>query len=400
MRRLPKSLSGEALKAAWSEGRDSRPSKSGAAGIDGVTANIFSGALNHHISTIRNQLQNNSFSFSKLRIAPIPKPNGGHRIIAIPTVRDRLLQRAILKHLEHDAKFKAASKISFGFTKGRTLSHAQMEAVKLRNQHPWVLSADIVKFFDEINRANLKGLIRKNVRCRIVSEILCAAVDCELDESSGLSKIAIENGIQKGRGLRQGMPVSPMLSNLVLRKFDEAIIQKHIKAIRYADDIIIFADSKNECRDALKFIISQLSKIDLKIPDLSDESKTTIRGPSEAVEFLGVEIRRSEGDKYTLHLPDKKFAKIDSTMASYATVSSCFTHKRNIGHVVKYLDSFTAGYRSAMQVLTQKEEFGYRLEAMKRSRLESLLIEILGKETFSGLNEKHLAILGVRDFGN
>lgn len=338
------------------------------------------------------------FRFGKLRLAPVLKPSGGFRIIAIPTVRDRLVQRVILHHLESDTKFNAGSPISYGFLKERTLPDAQRQALKLRNEYPWVLQADIVKFFDNIQRDTVKNLVRKQVKRKIVSELIQSAIDCELDEGGKQgARIARENGIRKGRGLRQGMPLSPLLSNLLLKKFDEKLDQQGIKAVRYADDIAIFASSKNDCKDALKFMQQELSKIGLEIPSLEDNGKTLLIPPSENAEFLGVDIRRS-GSEYRLYAPTKKITKIQQIMLQTASLENCISEKFNIGQLAKHLDRFVIGHSASMALIDDHQSFVERIEAAKKEALRSLIVEIFGSKAISNLDDSKMAVIGVKDF--
>ena len=337
MKRLPGTLSLDSIKKVWSISRDATPSTEGAAGIDGIRASVFSSNLDANIHDMRNAIRTGIYRFSRLRGAPVPKATLGYRIIAVPTVRDRLLQRAILRHLEATPKFSAKSEISYGFTKQRTLADAQRRALSLRESHGWVLQADIVKFFDRIPRKAVKSLILQQVGWKLIAELLCSAVDCELDEGNqATANIAYQNGIRKGLGLRQGMPVSPMLSNLILKRFDESLIKRGIIAIRYADDIAVFGKNRNDCSDALDFIRDKLADLDLEIPDLEGGGKTSICGPSEIVQFLGVEIRRFDNG-YKLRAPAKKLEKIESVMAEATSIDNCIRNHQNIGHVVRML---------------------------------------------------------------
>jgi hypothetical protein len=202
MKRLPSSLSAEAIRTVWARSRDSNPSTAGAAGVDGTRAPMFASRLAEHIAGIRENVRASTYRFSKLRMAPVAKPSGGYRIIAVPTVRDRLLQRTLLSHLELAPRFNATSPISFGFAKGKSLSGAQRHAATLRKAHPWVLQADIVKFFDRIRRPDIKILIRRQAGWKVIADLLCAAVDCELEDGGGRgAEIAQSNGIRKGLGL-------------------------------------------------------------------------------------------------------------------------------------------------------------------------------------------------------
>ncbi|MGJ4854849.1 reverse transcriptase domain-containing protein [Labrys sp. La1] len=211
------------------------------------------------------------------------------------------------------------------------------------------------------------------------------------------AKIARENGIIKGRGLRQGMPVSPLISNLLLRDFDRTLVKHKISILRYADDLALFAASRSECESALAFIQNQLTKVKLNIPELSETSKTAIRAPSDAVTFLGIEIRRF-GDKYELRAPDKKLESIVEKIMSLASFRNCLEDKRNIGHLSQVLDRFIIGHRASMAILDDPESFINRLEAAKKKAVKQLLQEIIGAKALANLDADKLAVLGVDQF--
>lgn len=396
-KRLPVSLSTEALREAWRGSRDATP-KPGAPGVDGIRAPQFASDLTDHIERIRQEVRAASFRFNRLRLARVMKDSGGYRILAIPTVRDRLVQRAILRHLEADPRFQPSSEISYGFAKQRTLADAQRAALSLRQSRPWVLKCDIVRFFDRIPRSQLKDLVRRKVGWKVIANLLCGAVDSELHlRTSEDVELVTANGVQSGIGLRQGMPVSPMLSNLLLKRFDERLEKQGIVAVRYADDIAVFAHSRAACEGALQAIQGGLAELQLEVPHLLDEGKTRIFGPSEVVEFLGVEIRR-KGEVYELCAPAGKIEKIEADMAKMVQVERCVDEKRNIGQVVRALDSFTVGHAASMAVLEDGGAFMARLEAAKRRQLRTLLVNLLGENVVVSLSPDQLAVLGVEAF--
>jgi len=399
MKRLPKSLSLEAFRAAWKESRDSKSgTAAGAPGVDRVRANAFGSDLDNQIANIRIALQQGNYRFNRLRFAPIQKPSGDYRIIAIPTVRDRLLQRTLLRHLEADRRFNPNSQIAYGFIKGRKLADAQRRARELREANPWVLQADIVKFFDRINRSDLEKLIHKRVRGKTITTLLSAAIRCEIEDVGGKgAELIRESGIIAGKGLRQGMPISPMLSNLLLKRFDTALIKAGLIAIRYADDIIIFGKSQDELLTALSLVIAALKQEGLHVPALEENGKTQIRPPQEPVEFLGVEIRRKKHG-YELVAPIKKISEIEKRMAKMASLEECVKEKRDISQILRSLDSLIIGYRGSMSVLDDPSQFFNRLEAAKRRQVNNLLIRILGEKTFKNLPEAHRAVLGLQPF--
>jgi len=399
MKRLPASLSYTAFRQAWAESRDSKSGAvAGAPGVDGVHVARFASELDRQIEDIRRKLRDGTFQFNRLRFAPLLKRSGGHRIIAIPTVRDRLVQRALLRGLESDNRFNASSPIAYGFTKGRSLADAQRAACSWRAVRPWTLQVDIIKFFDRIDRLQLEKLIRQKVRGRAVSTLLCQAIHCEIEDVGGKGgDIIRESGIQIGQGLRQGMPLSPMLSNLLLKSFDHALGKQGFVALRYADDIAVFGNSRHELLGALSFIKETLEQLNLDVPDLSEEGKTTISGPSEAVEFLGVEIRRKDGG-YILVAPNGKIEAIEEQMGLVASLNECIKLSRNIGQVVRGLDAFIIGHKASMAVLNDPKSFFDRLEAAKQRKLNKLLIELIGEKAVKALDDDRRAVLGLQTF--
>ncbi|MDO8297740.1 MAG: reverse transcriptase domain-containing protein [Caulobacter sp.] len=397
-RRLPKAFSEDTMRIVWANSRDRSPGTAGSPGIDGVTAPEFSSDLKFQIARTRLQLQRQTYQFSKLRVFPIPKKSGGERIIAVPTVRDRFLQRVVLRHLENDPRFNAASHIAYGFSKGRTLAAAQSAALSLRTKYPWVLQADIVSFFDRIDRRILRRKVTNAVRSKIVREILLQIINCELDESDPkAASLAVENQIKRGTGLRQGMPASPMLSNLLLKEFDQALSQAGFHAIRYADDIAIFGKTQSECLDALTFVKSELHKLKLEIPELSEATKTNIAGPTEDVEFLGVAIRQFS-DGYRFCIPKDKIRKIDESLSKISSFEYCLRHRRTIPDMMSTIDAMIAGHARSMAHVADLDSFVGRLTALKAEHVKRLLEGVLGARVVAELTHERRAVLGVEPF--
>lgn len=399
MTRLPSSLSEDSIRLVWKDSRDSKRN-AGAAGVDRISAEKFKQELRDNICAIQKDVRDGAFRFRSLRAAPVLKPTGNYRILAIPTVRDRLVQRCLIRHLENDPRFNGTSSISYGFSRGRSLQAAQTHACEIREHRPWVAQADIIKFFDRIPRLEIKKLVQKKVRSAVVRDLLFQAINCELEDWGGkAAQIAKENGIQKGVGLRQGMPASPMLSNLLLKSFDDALAKKGITAIRYADDLAIFGETKAECEEALVFIRDALKRLELEIPELGPKSKTKVCGPSESVTFLGVDIKR-DNKGYKLCAPFEKIDEISRKMASIANMQRCISNKINIGRVVLNLESFVIGHSASMAVLgeVEQENFESRLRAKAQKNIESLLIEIIGKKAVAQLDDDRRALLGIQLF--
>lgn len=395
MTNIGRALSHRTLRDAWTSNRDARPATAGAAGIDHISAAKFGSQLDAHIATIHDQIKAGTFQFSDLRVAPIPREDGRFRIIAIPTVRDRLVQRTVLAYLGKLKIFQEQPKISFGFIKGRSIDDALKQVVSLRSQRPWVLKTDIIRFFDEINREELKKIVDRSVRSKIVAEILRKSIDCELAQGNAEEAAFIkQNGIVRQRGLRQGMPVSPFLSNLYLKKFDFLLQNKRISAVRYADDLAVFCSDRNQSEDYLDTIRETLQKIGLDIPEIFDDHKTKILEPSHTLEFLGMEVRRFP-DGYKIFAPSKKIKIIEEKMRNIATVSWCTENKRTMAQLLFRLDSMLAGYDASMKLAIDQERFNNKLQEIRNNAVNVFLSEMFGSNFTKTLNKEKRRILGI-----
>ena len=397
-RRLPHSLSEVALRDIWKDSRDRSPTRAGAPGIDRISARDFGSELPANIRLTRRAIQSGNYQFRRLRVAPIPKASGGERIIAIPTVQDRLVQRALLRHLEDDQRFRPTSSISYGFTKGRSLPDAQKRALELRRSLPWVVQSDIIKFFDQIRRGQLKERIRRAIRSKTIAELIERAIDCELDELDTKARsLAIEHDIRRGRGLRQGMPLSPMLSNFLLKDFDRALERAGLSAIRYADDIAIFCADALSCHHALGIVRRNLTELRLDIPELRDDSKTKIVRPTETLEFLGADIKWS-ADGYELSAPFRRLGRVETNLKTICSVEYCQANKVTLPEVLRTIEASVIGHQRSVSGLIGAAEFISRLSALRTKYSRELLISIIGKNAVKSMSPQRLAVLGLQAF--
>lgn len=399
-RNLPASLSQEALKAVWKASRDSKSASAGSPGLDRVTAIDFQRDLKGQIHRIREAIRHDNFSFRPLRVVAIPKKNGKRRLIAIPPVGDRLVQRAICKHLFSDPKYPKQARIAYGFVPERKLAEAHIAALNNRKERPWVLQTDIVSFFDQISRSSVEDAVRKAVRSKVIAELVRKAIWTELDYTDPLTtSLALENGVTKGRGLRQGMPLSPMLSNLIMSPADKALMSNGLKAIRYADDIAFFCASEAECVEAFELISELLKPLGLKIPGLKDGSKTIITPPSASCELLGIEIRADQAGDYRLCVPKGRAHEVETQLIKVARVEYCTENKIGLTRMLAHFDAVVRGHKESVKNLDGADAYFCRLDAIRERAQKNLLVSILGKGAVDALTDEKRAVLGLMPFG-
>jgi len=293
-KRFPKPtkiLSKAKLFAAWKGSRDST-SDPGRPGIDGITAEQFALRIDERLATLADDLRSGKYHPSRLKPVLIPKPDSDrYRLICIPVIRDRVVQKAILNHLVLHDKLHVENEFSFGFIAGKGTSHAMDRAIDLRRKYDWCLKTDIEAFFDRIARSEAKTRVSRALRNSSLVPLIHSFIDCEIRQTKFARPKLIKQGIVEGRGLRQGMPLSPMLANLVLSDFDASFRRQKIEMVRYADDLLLFFDSKRAAQDGFQFVRQQLAEQGLTIPELGGEfSKTQIVAPRQPVTFLGLEL--------------------------------------------------------------------------------------------------------------
>ncbi|WP_173932022.1 reverse transcriptase domain-containing protein [Chelativorans sp. Marseille-P2723] len=255
------------------------------------------------------RIADGEFGFSRLRPFPIPKEGTNkERLICIPTVQDRLVQRCMMRHLEQRRLFPILNNSSFGFVQDKGLRKAVKRTLELRHCYPFVFETDIVGFFDTIHRDKLVEKVERALKRHSLIPLLRSAICTEVKPDANCdAKKLVSLGIRQGWGIRQGMPLSPLLSNLALSEFDLAVERAGIPMVRYADDIVLFASTKSEALERGEFIAEQLRSIGHSIPSIEQNGKTKIASKLQSFSFLGREVYFSKREgRYIQRISEKK----------------------------------------------------------------------------------------------
>ena len=328
------------------------------------------------------------YAFSPLRAFLIPKFNGKDRVICAPTVRDRVVQRAIVDFISTGDRCHLRNDVSYGFIPGRSVEKAVERARVLRRSQPWVYKTDITSFFDTISRNVLADRIRRHVRDRSLHSLLLAASECELEPTNpSRTKRIREAGLKAGKGVRQGMPLSPFYANILLWDFDNAIQAKGLKMVRYADDLILFGSSMAECEKIHLVVQYELLQCELAVPSPGQNSKTQIRAPDESVDFLGLRFRPESGD-YVLEVSAEQTDKISKRIVEFADFDSLMKAGIDIGSFFRRLDGVIAGYTGAYEFADNASHLDTVLFAARGAAVVRLLQVGLGLSLESMTMEK------------
>ena len=287
-----------------------------------------------------------------------------------------------------DDKLKVINSVSYGFRKGFGVQKAVTVARNIRRDHPWVLKSDIQSFFDKIQRETLKNDISRRLGKSSVVPLVCCAIDTEIHCTNSSEKSRIEKaGIQPGLGLRQGMPLSPLLSNVVLREFDATLHKRKVRMVRYADDFAIFADSEPECRSILPLVKNLLAAKQHNVPEPGPESKTVIYRPDSAVEFLGFELRPSKQGKYVVAIPAAAFNELKKRLDQFRDFNEARNKWRYFSQTVSTLNSTVNGFVNVYEAGNNFGDFRAHAVNCRNQALNDLLGSIFGVEVLSKLDK-------------
>ncbi|WP_246578384.1 group II intron reverse transcriptase/maturase [Clostridium frigoris] len=258
-------------------------SNKGAPGIDGETVEIFEANMEANIVKLNHELKTETYEPLSVRRVYIDKDDGTKRPLGIPTVRDRVVQQALKNILEpiFEPTFHPSS---YGYRPNRSCQKAVAKAERFMNKYglEHVVDMDLSKCFDTLDHE----IIIKSVNEKVSDSRILKLVDKFLNAGT------MENGIfdESDIGCPQGAVISPLLMNIYLDYFDKAMMEKGIRIVRYADDILIFAKSKELAGKYLALAIHILEKhLKLKV----NETKTHIADASKGVAFLGFIIREN-----------------------------------------------------------------------------------------------------------
>jgi RNA-directed DNA polymerase len=255
----------------------------GAPGVDGMTVKQLPEVLAERWPAIARALVEDRYRPQPARRVRIPKPDGGERILGIPTVIDRMIQQAILQRLqpEWDATF---SEHSFGFRPGRSAHQAVAAAqAYVMAGHEHVVDIDLAKFFDRVDHDRLMAQVAKRVADKRVLRLI----------RGFLTAGALDNGTfeDSREGTPQGGPLSPLLSNLVLDELDRELERRGLAFVRYADDCNIYVRSR---KSAERVMISVTSFIERRLKLKVNEAKSAVDRPWSRT-FLGFTLRQKDG---------------------------------------------------------------------------------------------------------
>ena len=250
----------------------------GAAGIDKMTVEEMLPYLKEHREELLEKLYSGRYKPKAVRRVEIPKPDGGKRMLGVPTVIDRMLQQAIVQVLQPIFE-PTFSENSYGFRPKRRAGQAIQKAVEYYDEgYRHVVDLDLAKYFDTVNHDILIDMIRAEVKDERVVDLIRRFL------KSGV----MINGLisPTNEGTPQGGNLSPLLSNIYLTAFDRLLESRGHKFVRYADDCNIYVKSRRAAERVMANCVKFLEgKLKLKV----NRTKSQVGSPLK-LKFLGFSL--------------------------------------------------------------------------------------------------------------
>ena len=255
----------------------------GSHGLDGMTVNELLQYLKENGAQLRQSILEGTYTPQPVRRVEIPKPDGGKRLLGIPTVVDRVIQQAIAQVLTpiYERQFSASS---YGFRPGRNAKQAIQKCKEyIEAGYTWTVDIDLEKYFDTVNHDKLMRLLSETIEDRRVLSLIRKYLQ---------SGIMIHGVVQETEGgVPQGGNLSPLLSNIMLNELDKELTRRGLKFCRYADDENIYVKSQKAARRVMasvtRFIEGELK---LKV----NQAKSAVDRPWK-LKFLGFSFYLKKG---------------------------------------------------------------------------------------------------------
>jgi RNA-directed DNA polymerase len=242
----------------------------GEAGVDKMNVKGLKAFLDENRTQLEGLIRNGQYLPKPIRGKEIPKRDKKMRLLGIPTAVDRMLQQAVSRvlMLQYELIF---SNYSYGFRPQHNAHQALGKALDYINSgYQNIVDIDLKAFFDEVGHTLLLQILYRHIKCPATLRMIRRWLRVPICINGKL--------IKRRKGVPQGSPLSPLLSNIMLHELDMEMTRRGLRFVRYADDFSIYCKSEKEARTIGNSVYLYL-KDKLKLP--INREKSGIRRPLE-----------------------------------------------------------------------------------------------------------------------
>lgn len=311
----------------------------GSAGVDGMTVKDLYKFLTNNRERIESELRQGKYLPQAILGVEIPKSNLKTRLLGIPTVSDRLLQQAVgqVIAIKFEMEFED---YSYGFRPNRNAQQAVLKAQEYINSGcKHIIDIDLKNFFDEVDHCILLQLLYRKIKCPLTLRLI----------RKWLRAPILINGklVKRRKGVPQGSPLSPLLSNIMLNELDKEMKELGLRYVRYADDFSIYFKSYQTARKMGNKIYLFL-KNKLKLP--INREKSGIRKPVNfnilGFGFVPTYIKSDKG-KYQLVVSEKGWKMLKQKLKTITRKTTPCTFDERIQRLKEVQRGWLGYYRIA-----------------------------------------------------
>ena len=311
----------------------------GSAGVDRMPVSELYDYLSNNRESIEQSLLNGTYMPQPILGVEIPKSNGKVRLLGVPTVVDRMLQQAVGQVLANRFEMDFED-YSYGFRPNKNAQQAVLKALEYINSgYQDIVDIDLRSFFDEVDHCILLQLLYRRVKCPLTLRLIRKWLRAPILINGNL--------VKRRKGVPQGSPLSPILSNIMLDELDKELDRRGVKYVRYADDFSIYCKSQWQARKIGNEIFLFLKdKLHLPI----NREKSGIRRPVNFT-ILGFGFvptyKKGEKGKYQLVVSEKGWKNLKQKIKTITRKTTPFTFDERIHKLKEVQQGWLQYYRIA-----------------------------------------------------
>ena len=294
----------------------------GSAGVDGISIRELRKVFSAKKLQLIEAIQQGNYPMQPILGVTIPKGNGKTRLLGVPTTTERVLQQAVMQSIAplFEPEF---SSHSFGFRPNKNARQAIGQAREYIHQGlNHIVDIDLKNFFDEVDHCLLLNLVFQKVKCKTTMRLIRKWLRAPIKINGKLHK--------RKKGVPQGSPLSPLLSNILLHQLDKEMHRRGHKFVRYADDFSIYCKSQNQAT-ATRAVIEKFLRNKLKLT--VNQEKSGIRRPV-TFNILGFGFvptyEKGSKNQYQLVVADKAWKRLKERLKSITRKTTPATFEERI----------------------------------------------------------------------